>query len=57
MTDADKIAAMQTKRQRCPDIWQNANGTWSHHKDAQREWADRNGCAADLRFHTEWERV
>jgi len=56
MSLTQKIAQMQKPR-RDDTIWQNANGTWSHHKDTQREWADRNGCAADLRFHTEWERA
>ena len=40
-----------------PDIWRNNNGTWSHHRDAKREWSDRIGCAVDLRFHYEWERA
>ena len=57
MTTADKIAAMQVKRNARADIWQNSNGTWSHHKDAKREWDDRTGCATDLRFHMEWERA
>ena len=35
-------------------IWQNANGTWSHHRDSKREWADKDGCATDLRFHEEY---
>lgn len=37
-----------------PEIWQNSNGTWSHKYDAQREWADKGGCLADLRFSKEW---
>lgn len=37
-------------------IWQNPNGSWSHHKDSKREWADRTACATDLRFAIEWER-
>lgn len=50
-----KLAAMQTKRRALPEIWQNDNGTFSHHKDSQREWADRTSCQTDLRFHMEWE--
>lgn len=38
-----------------PDVWQNANGTWTHHKDGKREWRDRLGCVTDLRFAMEWE--
>ena len=34
-------------------IWQNANGTWSHHRDASREWIDEVGCRTDLRFAEE----
>lgn len=48
------IAAMQTKRQPRKAVWQNANGTFSHHRDAQREWADESACHIDLRFHEEW---
>lgn len=50
-----KIARMQTKRQNRPEIWKNDNGTFSHHKDGQRQWHDYIGCATDLRFHREWE--
>jgi hypothetical protein len=35
-------------------IWQNPNGTWSHHRDSNREWSDRDSCATDLRFAEEW---
>ena len=35
--------------------WRNANGTWSHHKDAKREWTDVEGCRTDLRFANEHE--
>lgn len=49
------IASMQTKRTTRPTIWQNPNGTWSHHKDAKRQWDDKNGCETDLRFAQEWE--
>lgn len=37
-------------------IWQNANGTWSHHKDSKREWTDQAACETDLRFAEEWAR-
>jgi hypothetical protein len=36
-------------------IWQNANGTWSHHMDASCEWTDKEACETDLRFSEEWE--
>ena len=48
------IAKMQTKQAVRPLIWQNANGTFSHYKDASREWADEVGCRTDLWFHREW---
>ena len=35
-------------------VWQNANGTFSHHRDSRREWSDENACRTDLRFHEEW---
>ena len=57
MTITKAIAAMQVKRNARADIWQNSNGTWSHHKDVKREWSDRTGCATDLRFYAEWERA
>jgi hypothetical protein len=38
------------------EIWQNPNGTWSHHRDSKREWREREACATDLRFATEWQR-
>jgi hypothetical protein len=47
------ITAMQTPRF-VPVIWRNANGTFSHHRDAQREWEDETFCRTDLRFHQEW---
>jgi hypothetical protein len=50
------ITAMRAKRQERPVVWQNANGTFSHHRDAQREWADENGCRTDLRFALEWDK-
>ena len=37
-----------------PKIWQNDNGTWSHHKDSKRQWADRSACATDLQFAEAW---
>ena len=37
-------------------IWQNPNGTWSHHMDAKREWRDRIACETDLRFTMEWRK-
>jgi len=36
-------------------IWQNANGTWSHHRNRKCEWVTRNDCATDLRFHEEMQ--
>lgn len=35
-------------------IWQNHDGTWSHHKDSERQWISREACQIDLRFHLEW---
>jgi hypothetical protein len=35
-------------------IWQNPNGSWSHHRDSKREWQCREACATDLRFADEW---
>ena len=37
-----------------PLVWRNANGTFSHHRDAGCEWADESSCCTDLRFHQEW---
>lgn len=54
MTATAAITAMQTKRQVRALVWQNANGTFSHHRDAQCEWADEASCRTDLRFHEEW---
>lgn len=54
MTIQEKIAMMQRKAPAGAKVWQNANGTFSHHKDAQREWADEAGCRTDLRFNNEW---
>lgn len=39
-----------------PKIWQNSDGTWSHHKDGKRKWYDRDACVIDLRFTEEWEK-
>jgi hypothetical protein len=52
-----QIARMQTKRSPRPEIWQNPNGTWSHHKDGQREFDELSTCEIDLRWHKEWEAV
>ncbi len=56
MTQAEKIQMMRDAglRRTTVRVWQNANGTWSHHKDGSREWADLTGCQTDLRFHQEW---
>lgn len=43
-------------RSRRPTVWQNPNGTWSHHRDAGRGWTDITGCQTDLRFHEEHSR-
>lgn len=48
----DQIKALLKRR--ADKVWQNANGTFSHHKDAEREWADEAACRTDLRFHSEW---
>ena len=48
------IAQMQIKRQERAVIWQNTNGTFSHHLDSKREWADEQACLVDLKFHEEW---
>lgn len=45
---------MTTKFENSQELWQNTNGTFSHHHDSQREWADLVGCQTDLRFHREW---
>jgi hypothetical protein len=57
MTIAEKIQMMRDAglRRTAARIWQNPNGTWSHHKDAQREWYGLDGCETDLRFFEEWE--
>jgi hypothetical protein len=56
MSNAEKIKMMRDAglRRTAALVWQNANGTWSHHKDAARQWDDLNGCQTDLRFHREW---
>jgi hypothetical protein len=38
-----------------PRLWQNSDGTWSHHKDSQCKWRDLAGCETDLRFAEEHE--
>lgn len=38
-------------------IWQNPDGSYSHHKDSQRKWTSFDACQMDLRFHGEWERA
>ncbi len=48
------ILEMQAYRPRGAKVWQNPNGTFSHHKDAKREWSDEVGCRTDLRFAEEW---
>lgn len=54
---SDAIRRMQAKRTGIKLlIWQNANGTYSHHKDSKREWEDLNGCQTDLKFHDEWSK-
>lgn len=50
------VKEMQKHRRNLPDYWLNSNGTWSHHKDAKREWRDKIGCLTDLRFTNEHER-
>ena len=50
------IAAMQTKRQARPDVYQNDNGTWSHRHDARREWDCFAGAQTDFRFSQDWYR-
>jgi hypothetical protein len=56
MTTAEKIQMMRDAglARRADKIWRNANGTWSHHRDASREWSDMTGCTTDLRFSEEW---
>ena len=38
------------------DLWRNDDGTWSHHRDAQRRWQSRGDAATDLKFHREWSK-
>jgi hypothetical protein len=59
MTIQEKIQMMRDAglNRRTDRIWQNANGTWSNHKDAQRQWTDKVGCQMDLRFADEWDAV
>lgn len=37
-------------------VWQNPNGTWSHHRDASGEFAGEASARIDLRFTEEWAR-
>lgn len=39
-----------------PELWRNDDGTWSHHRDAERRWSSKSTCQTDLRFHQEWRR-
>lgn len=62
MTEETKaaIARMQTKRASRPSrppVWQNANGTFSHHKNSKVEWDDEVSCRTDLQFAREHEAV
>lgn len=52
----EKIRQMQTPKKGLGKIWQNPNGTWSHHHDGQREWSDKAGCLTDLRFSEDYYR-
>lgn len=45
------VAAMQTKNR--PDVWQNANGTYSHRANRACEWDCEADCRFDLRLHGE----
>jgi hypothetical protein len=57
MTVAEKIRMMRDAglRRSVARVLQNSNGSWSHHKDAGREWYGLDACQTDLRFHEEWE--
>ena len=35
-------------------IWQNANGTFSHHMNKKVEWSDLDSCTTDLKLSMEW---
>lgn len=48
------IVAMQTARPMRALVWRNANGTFSHHRDANGEFSDEATARADLRFCEEW---
>lgn len=54
MEDERMASKATTTNATKPTVWKNPNGTFSHHKDAQREWADETACRTDLRFHNEW---
>jgi hypothetical protein len=58
MTDkiAEALARMQTKRTARATVWQNPNGTWSHHRDGNREWSEESACRIDLRFHLDHDK-
>lgn len=50
------IATMQASRPVRAIVWKNANGTFSHHRDANGEFSDENTARTDLRFCEEWAR-
>ena len=37
-------------------IWQNTNGTWSHHRNRKCKWSSYEDCAQDLKISEEWAR-
>ena len=39
-----------------PEVWKNADGSFSHHKSSSVKWADETACRTDLRFCKEWAR-
>ena len=56
MATQDKIQMMKDAGMRRMGLrlWQNVNGTWSHHRDAACQWAEKGTCETDLRFSEEW---
>lgn len=48
------IATMQSKYPAGAVVWQNENGTYSHHRDANGEFATEEAARTDLRFCNEW---
>ena len=48
------IAAMQRKAPIGASVWRNANGTFSHYRDANGEFATEDAARTDLRFCNEW---